>query len=496
MNRVSHFLLVCILIFAFVIRVWDLNNNPPELHHDELVGYLGARTIIETGKDLDGRLLPYFYGRTERFTPIYGYTAYLSTKFFGVSPFSIRFPAVLYGIGAIAVLYILTYELTKNNATSLLASLFLAILPWHIHFSRVGWGPAALPLFLLAGTYLLLSGIRRDMPVKQALGALVLGTSLYTYNTALGYAPILFTTIICINFSYYQRHKKFLFSTCLLFLLAWIPFMITYIADPQGFDRARRISTFATGISTTTITTFLTNYYKHFGIEFLFTKGDPNLRHSGIHGVIYWWMLPFLLIGLWKGMTILPNRMYFLLISVWLLAMPIGAAVTNDGVPHAARSLAGIVAFPMLASLGVYWAYRRLNSTQFLQRISLVALGLFVILSLYRFLFLYFTIYPSVSAGYWDYGQSQAFAAVHELEKDYDQVCLGNVDYWSSIQLINYYLPHSKLQIFETIDDPRCLEAHTIIVYPGRMPIAIGKSRKTIFTSNGTVLYTVYTIDN
>ena len=83
MSLLAKLTLLFIISIAVGIRVTNLTHNPPELFSDELVNIVSARSVIETGKDLEGKLLPYFSDRVELRPPIYGYSAYLSTKLLG-----------------------------------------------------------------------------------------------------------------------------------------------------------------------------------------------------------------------------------------------------------------------------------------------------------------------------------------------------------------------------------------------------------------------------
>ncbi len=43
--------------------------------------------------------------------------------------------------------------------------------------------------------------------------------------------------------------------------------------------------------------TFMRNYVAHFAIAPLFAYGDGILDHGPHYGVLYWWMLPFIVVG-------------------------------------------------------------------------------------------------------------------------------------------------------------------------------------------------------
>lgn len=205
----SHISLILIILLAFVLRSYDLSNNPPELFSDELINYVSAKSIIETGKDLHGNLQPYFSDNTELRPPVYGYAAFLSALLLGNNELGIRAPAVLFGLLSILALYLLVFEIFKDRLVAQLAAFFLAIIPWHIHYSRIGWEPDSFLPFLLFSTYFFIHGINQNKKYLVAMSFGLFALAIYTYQTAPLYSFLFLSSLLLIHYKYFFREKNY-----------------------------------------------------------------------------------------------------------------------------------------------------------------------------------------------------------------------------------------------------------------------------------------------
>src|SRR3989344_9678426 len=91
--------ILAILLLKFILRVYDLSNNPPGFFGDEAaIGY-NAYKILQTGKDEYGEPYPIFFrsfGDYRLPIPIYANIPFVA--FFGLNEFSVRLTAVFYGL--------------------------------------------------------------------------------------------------------------------------------------------------------------------------------------------------------------------------------------------------------------------------------------------------------------------------------------------------------------------------------------------------------------
>src|SRR3990167_8200568 len=147
MIKYKKILLLLIIILAFVLRFWKLDSYPALNADEAAIGY-NAYSLLETGKDEHGNPWPIHFQSFNDYKPgLYFYLVLPFVKFIGLSEWAVRIPGAALGVATVYLIYLLTKELFKDNQSritnhespAIIASLFLAISPWHIHFSRGGW---------------------------------------------------------------------------------------------------------------------------------------------------------------------------------------------------------------------------------------------------------------------------------------------------------------------------------------------------------------------
>jgi uncharacterized membrane protein len=98
----------------------------------------------------------------------------------GESEFFLRLPSILFGIGSLPLLYILTRELTSTRV-ALLATFVLAISPFHIWYSQDGRMYAQVLFFSLLSSVVLLRAINRGGVRWWVYYILVGAAGMYTH---------------------------------------------------------------------------------------------------------------------------------------------------------------------------------------------------------------------------------------------------------------------------------------------------------------------------
>ncbi len=487
-NRIVPFAcLVLILLLAGILRAWNITDNPPELYPDEIFTYLSAKNIVENGRLVQYRL------------PAYGFASYVSSSFFGENPLGIRAPAVFFGLVSILLVYLLAMELFGDRAAALFAAFFMAVIPWHIHFSRVGWESASFLPYLLLSVYLFIYGINRERKWAIIVSFGVFALTLYTYLPALVYSTLFLACLLVIYRRYFLRERRVLAAGLTVFLVLSAPYLLAIFTVAMFAHKASILLTFAGGINQETLSVFGSNYITHFGPDFLFTDGDPNLRHGAGTGVIYWVMLPFLAAGAVYASITAGRRNAFYFILFWLAAFPLGGALTDDGVPHAMRSMAGAPVICLLSGRGVSGLARTAAARAGRAYVSYILYAAAAIVSLAPlpgFAKRYYGEYPVISAPDWEYGRKKLFSGISKLDGNYKRLCTQKLHYFSNYYFIEFYLPDTKLELINDIDNPRCALEGTIVVqkygvkkyWDSRL---VGK----VSGPDGSTLYYVFTIE-
>jgi len=377
--------LVAIVALASWLRIAQLGDLPAGFYCDEAgLGY-NAYSILETGRDETGTHWPLYIWSfdTSYKNPVFVYAATLPLAWFGPTAFAVRLTAALFGIATVLAVFFLGRAL-MGARVGLLSALFLAVCPWHLHFSRIAFELISFPLFFVLGFTCLVSFLRGGR--RLVVAALLFAVSLYTYVPAKLIVPLFLAGAALIYRRVFTRRWRETAAAIALFALAAAPLIAfdvanneragQYVRDTSLLYRAEPISQRAAR--------FAANYSTFFSEAFLFTDGDPILRHAvRRHGELYTFLAPLLLLGL---LTVAGRRdAPLLLVLWWLVVYPVPAALLNE-TPSASRGILGAPAFCVLAALGggtlLGWVRRiagRRRGAALLE-VSVVALGASVLL--------------------------------------------------------------------------------------------------------------------
>src|SRR5258708_4621414 len=134
------FLILFVLFVALFLRVYKVESNPPGLTSDEAsLGY-NAYSILKTGRDEYGTLLPIIFKSFGDYKPgLYVYLAVPAIATLGLNETAVRLPSVIAGIFTVYLVYLVTRELFKNDRLALISLVVAATNPWLIYFSRGAW---------------------------------------------------------------------------------------------------------------------------------------------------------------------------------------------------------------------------------------------------------------------------------------------------------------------------------------------------------------------
>ncbi len=459
-NR-AFFLLGLVLLLALGLRTWRLNRL--ELFGDELdVGYQ-AYSILKTGRDSRGNFLPvYISSFSESRAPLFLYSAVPSVLIFGLNEWGVRLTAVFWGLLDIIMIYLLAEKAFKDKRIALLSAFFLAVTPWHIHYSRVGFEVTLLLFLVMGGTYFFLKGIEKNRR-WLFLSLLLFALSFYTYNTANIFVPLLLLFLVLTNAKACRRKLGLSLSALAIFSIIVFPLGLKIVSG-QAASRFNLISIFsdknliyqviekrrlnggsweerlAHNKLTAIGKAFFSNYLTAFSPQFLFVSGDPNPRHTppGV-GLLPWALLVPLLVGFLRMSQAAENDSGKKLFFCWLFLAPIASALTTDGGNQATRL------FLMLPPLMVFSAGGILRILEFRAgKIILIGLSALLAANLFSFFHEVFVHYPRDQFRYWHYGYKEIVLALK-----------GNQDICRRVYINNHHEPFLIRYLFWEGIDPK-----------------------------------------
>jgi hypothetical protein len=154
---------------ALALRVIDLNRG---LWLDEII------FLTVTVRHPLAEIITVFPGDTQH--PLYSVLARLSILAFGEHAWSLRLPAVVFGVASIPALYFLAVSIASRTQ-ALICAAFLAVSYHHVWFSQNARGYSALAFFTILATLFLLQGLRTGRGGPYALYAIASALGVYTH---------------------------------------------------------------------------------------------------------------------------------------------------------------------------------------------------------------------------------------------------------------------------------------------------------------------------
>lgn len=457
-----YLILFIIAILAIVLRLWQLGQNPPSLNWDEVsIGY-NAYSILNTGKDEYGNFLPLIFRSMDDYKqPIYVYLTVASEKIFGLTPFAVRFPSALLGILSVLIFYFLVKELSENKKISLLSSFLLAILPWHVQFSRTAI-EANVGLFFVILGLLFFSKSLKDKSWLLPFSAISLVFSMFTYLSFRVVVPLVGLIFLI---AFYKKIKKglSLYMGMVIIFLAF-SFLFSDIFFQNGLTRVKGSNVFehfpekyvqARGEMAydaklkinilrkvfhdsqilTSGELVLRGYFTHFSPDFLFFYLDQKHHHAPNVGLLYIWMMPFIPLGIYDLFT--KNRKLAIILILWLLASPVPASITWD-IPHAIRAVAMIIPLMILTSFGIIYFFHLIGQKVFLKIISLAFLCFIVVFNGVYFIHQYSIHLPHEKSNIWVFGREKLTKYLEANKAKYDKIIISTRLEWPYIFILFY----------------------------------------------------------
>jgi 4-amino-4-deoxy-L-arabinose transferase-like glycosyltransferase len=481
--------LVAIVLLAGALRLYHIGLVPTELDADELDLYNSAYSIATTGHDLDGSLLPFLYSSETRNPPMYAIAAYAGVAMFGRTPLGIRFGAAAFGTIAVLLLFGIAYELTRRRDIALMSALLMATQPIFVHFARVGWEPASELPFLLAGIYVALRALRSPRVSLRLtlLAAMLFGLTAYTYDAGWFYALVLGGALLLVNIRRFfsRRGALVIASACAVWIAVAAPALWMWFFDAHTISHTTNMSTFANGLTPDALHTFFVNYAAHFQWTYLVTTGDPvpalTWRYLNGMGAFFGWVVVLAGLGLLASYRYVRPRSALVWTWWWLVAYPLGGALTNQGTPgtpNAPRTLAGAPVVCILTAIGVALVVdlvsspRRPKAARVAGTLAHVAFVVAVLYSTATFAQFYFNDYVHRNSNAWFSGTRELFGDIVRNRNGYQRVCFNVRAAWYQLpSFTRFYLHGVPLQVVENVDDPRCSLSGTLAAVDDDHPL-------------------------
>jgi len=394
----------------------------PALNADEAaIGY-NAYSLIQTGADEHGNPWPVHFQSFNDYKPgLYFYLVLPFVKILGLNELAVRIPGAIVGVLTVLVVYLLVSELKIKGPLwrekkvlplifPYMSALFLAISPWHIHFSRGGWEVNAATFLITTGVWLFIKAFGKNHSTKYlVLSILFFSASLYTYHAARIVVPLLILGLSIIYGSDFKKNLRKVAVAAIVGVLILIPLGLDLtkgaifsrvagvglLADPGPITRINEQrgehqdlrsapAIFHHNKPVNYTLAFLENWAEHFWGEFLFLSGDDIQRNKVPEtGQMYLLDIIFLIVG---GIGIIKvtrdsfsrvdsSRKRWLVILWWLVISPFAAALTFQS-PHALRAHNMVIPLTIISAFGLIylsiWLHKKVNNKKMLNVIFVI----------------------------------------------------------------------------------------------------------------------------
>lgn len=333
-----------ILLFALILRLYNLEGFPPGLWFDEADNLDQARLIAENPSQTP------VYVPSNNLPSLFLLPIALIIKFAGISISTGRLVAVTFGVAGVIAIFLMVRHMS-GAAMGLIAAFLVAVMRWDINWSRIGMHGITAPFFAALTAWLTFRALDRGRAADFALAGAMLGLGMWFYA-----AYRLFVIVIVFIFLHRliladsgRRRLLRNFGVMALFaLIVTLPVVQFAATDSEEFfKRTQHTSIFAhvdDGEETGAVFRSLT---KHLGMFHL--EGDPNGRHNiprepmldVISGIL-------MLVGLAVAVARWRSAAH-LSLPVWILVMIMPGVLTIPW--EAPQSLRAITVIPAVIAL-------------------------------------------------------------------------------------------------------------------------------------------------
>ncbi len=446
---------ILILLASVFFRVLQVNALPSGLYWDELDTGYQAYSLLKTGADYFGNLFPaHLQAFADYRSGLYMYLSVPFVKVFGLNVFSVRITAILCSLLTLPVVYYLSRRVFRLSplVSSFTVAVF-AFAPWLMVQGGIAAESSLVPLFLLVG----LSGFYKFLHHKSHLWmtSVFWALLLWVYGTVKLFLPLFILGIAVIYWNDLKKslNRKYFLLPILLFTLISTP-VISEIFTKKVSMRFQELSVFTDPTTSTQVDYLrlesalsqgrsrevgmqpslldkiiynkytywgqhlLHNYFQSLSTEFLFSVGDPQLRHH-INAPNIGQFYPPEIVAFVFGIAMLLlgiKRPHYRLLAFWLLAAPIPAIITRDGGNHAPRLIFLFPALVFVIALGL----KHILTHRVLRAVYLCTYSLALGFSMFYF----FTTYRTASAVSFNAGFIESLSYVKDQQAYYDRIIL------------------------------------------------------------------------
>jgi 4-amino-4-deoxy-L-arabinose transferase-like glycosyltransferase len=370
-----------ILVAAFFLRIYRLDQYPSQIHVDELSNIYDGYSVAETGTDRWGTTTPGIirgYGDNDYRPPLYVWLSAVTIKLGGYSVFTGRLPSVIFGVLSLIILYA-TAKKIGGVMFAYVALILAALSPWHIVFSRIALESASLPSFFIILTIYLFIKVKETLfkLTNVAYLGCCIGFATNDYQSTKLIFFIIFLLVL-IHFLAYADKKLKVMGIFILFAgIGALPQIHAAFSSPQHFFSRASNTMMPFHFSFQYFYKVFENFLTNLSPQYLFFSfGTYNnltvCRLLNIEMSVFY-LGCFSLYWNFKDSKYF-NRLYFYLLVI-ICILP--SALTFDN-PHSLRTSCVVILYPLISSAGFMMVYNQVPRQKFKMLFAVLMGGLLV----------------------------------------------------------------------------------------------------------------------
>lgn len=366
MKKHLHIILVVLIsLLSTGLFLYKLTSSPPALNADETANAYDAYSILKTGKDQYGNLLPLrFKSFGDYKLPLLTYLAIPFIKIFGLNALGIRLVNIPFVFFFPFITYLLTNKLFNKKSIALIASFLIAFAPGLQLLGRQAHEGYMTAFFLTLTFYLFLKFFGKQS-FKNYL-FFIIGFFLFLFGY---HSSRLWAGLFLLTFLYYNLKNKIRWTYSLGLIITVILFVFTDIFNSPsriknllffnniGFTlkinelRAEGGSRLIYNKLTVGMKEITSQYLNYLSPQFLVNTGDENFRF-GFPGVSPITPIEyiFIFIGLYYMFKNKERWRYLLLLI--LLFSPLSGALSWAGI-SVTRTIFIFIPILIISSYGI-----------------------------------------------------------------------------------------------------------------------------------------------
>lgn len=450
-KKILFFSTILLVVF---FRFYNLSNVPPQPTVDEVsIGY-NAYSILKTGADEYGTKFPILLRAYDDWRPaLYVYLVIPFVAVLNLSVLAVRLPSAILSTLSIIAIYFLLKEFFKKSSYGFLvpevATLLIAISPWHIYISRLGHEANAAYAFFIFGLLFFFRFLNREK-WNLYFSALFFALSFDSYQSTKIVLPLIVLVLIILYFKTLIANKKTVIISAIIGLTVALPILLTSLdqnalirfkgtnllttsEDYFVKEKARLDTDRATGdligpifdnSKTASMRLIAHAYLSHLDPVWLFiNEGGEQFKVPTI-GLLYFFELPLILLGfLFIRSTGLSSKVLIFLFAWGLIAIIPGGI--SSGYAHPMRTFQILPLPQLFAAIGFVVLLNYFKKYRTIIISGSILMGFAFTL---WFFHSYFILVPRELSRHFQYGVLSALNEAAKIEPNYNRVVVSNRD--------------------------------------------------------------------